>query len=317
MIRKLMLMVGLALALAGTAAQAQTCNVSVSNLTFGNVDVLSGSAVDTSASVSISCTGLLLTSVRLCLAINAGTGGADSSGRYMLNGANSLRYQLYQDSARTTIWGSTTWGFPGNPEQIDLALGLSGSASTTTTIYGRVFGAQSTAPAGSYSSSFSGSQLSFAYATLALFNCNNIVLLPPQFASASFAVSASVVSNCLVNAQNINFGSQGSLSANVDATGQVSATCTPQTNYSVSLSNGNTGTAPTARQMSMGAAAVTYGLYLDAARSQAWGSTIGTNTTAGTGTGSAQNYTVYGRVPSQATPAAGTYTDTIVVTLTY
>jgi spore coat protein U-like protein len=30
-----------------------------------------------------------------------------------------------------------------------------------------------------------------------------------------------------------------------------------------------------------------------------------------------QNLTVYGRVPSQGTPSAGTYNDTITVTVTY
>jgi len=130
-------------------------------------------------------------------------------------------------------------------------------------------------------------------------------------------VSASVVSNCLLSAQNINFGSQGSLRANVDSTGQITATCTPQTTYSIGLSNGNTGISPAARKMTLSAAFVTYGLYQDAARSQVWGSTSGTNTVAGTGLGSALNYTVYGRVPAQATPGAGTYTDTVVATVTY
>ena len=57
--------------------------------------------------------------------------------------------------------------------------------------------------------------------------------------------------------------------------------------------------------------------YRDLARTLPWGSTIGTNTVAGTGTGSAQAYTAYGHVPAQATPSAQTYTDTIVVTVTY
>ncbi|MCE3520182.1 spore coat protein U domain-containing protein, partial [Escherichia coli] len=35
------------------------------------------------------------------------------------------------------------------------------------------------------------------------------------------------------------------------------------------------------------------------------------------GSGAAQPYTVYGRVPVQTTPAPGTYTDTITVTVTY
>jgi spore coat protein U-like protein len=53
------------------------------------------------------------------------------------------------------------------------------------------------------------------------------------------------------------------------------------------------------------------------ARTLAWESTTGTNTAAGTGTGSGQALTIYGRVPVQTTPAQGTYTDTIIGTITY
>jgi len=38
---------------------------------------------------------------------------------------------------------------------------------------------------------------------------------------------------------------------------------------------------------------------------------------AGTGTGAAQNLTVYGRIPASQFPGAGSYSDTVVVTLTY
>ena len=60
-----------------------------------------------------------------------------------------------------------------------------------------------------------------------------------------------------------------------------------------------------------------YSLYQDSARTQNWGSSIGVDTVAGTGTGLTQSVSVYGRVAAQTTPAAGTYTDTIVVTVTY
>jgi len=58
-------------------------------------------------------------------------------------------------------------------------------------------------------------------------------------------------------------------------------------------------------------------LYSDSAHTQVWGNTIGTNTVTGTGTGTAQTLTVYGRVPQQSTPAAGTYTSTITATITF
>ena len=94
--------------------------------------------------------------------------------------------------------------------------------------------------------------------------------------------------------------------------------CTNGTPYTVGLDGGLSGaTNPTQRKMTQGTAFVLYGLYRDAARSQAFGNTIGTNTAAGTGTGLSQTLTVYGRVAPQATPAPGTYTDTITATLTY
>jgi spore coat protein U-like protein len=62
---------------------------------------------------------------------------------------------------------------------------------------------------------------------------------------------------------------------------------------------------------------INYALYRDSARTANWGNTVGTDTVSGTGTGANQSLTVYGRVPAQTTPVAGTYTDTIVVTVTY
>jgi spore coat protein U-like protein len=69
--------------------------------------------------------------------------------------------------------------------------------------------------------------------------------------------------------------------------------------------------------MANGAQTITYGLYQDSARSNAWGDTIGTNTESGTGTGSNQALTVYGRVGAQITSSPGSYSDAVVVTVTY
>jgi len=69
--------------------------------------------------------------------------------------------------------------------------------------------------------------------------------------------------------------------------------------------------------MSFSSANLTYGLYRDAARTLPWGSTVGTNTTSGTGTGVTQTQTVYGRAAAQTTPPPGTYSDSVVVTVGY
>jgi len=98
----------------------------------------------------------------------------------------------------------------------------------------------------------------------------------------------------------------------------VTVQCTNSTAYSVALSGGNSGaTDPTQRKMSKASETITYGLYQNSARTQPWGSTSGVNTIGGTGSGSNQALTVYGRVTAQTTPSPGAYTDSVVVTVTY
>ena len=72
-----------------------------------------------------------------------------------------------------------------------------------------------------------------------------------------------------------------------------------------------------ARKLSSGGNTVSYTLYADAAHTTIWGNTPATDTVAGTGNGSSQSFTVYGRVPSQGAPAPGNYSDTITVTVMY
>ncbi|GLS39220.1 hypothetical protein GCM10010869_48170 [Mesorhizobium tianshanense] len=304
--------------LVSAQAQAQSCSFSVSNANFGSVDTLSGAAADTTATVNISCNaGLTGLNFRVCLNLNAGTGGATSGIRHMRNATNAaLNYNFYQEAARTTPWGSREQPDLGSPVAVNLtALPLT-TAMATRTIYARVFGSQQSATADLYTSTFSGSQVNFNWTTYLLTApaCGSVTQNPTQ---PSFTAQANVVNNCNVTAQNIDFGSHGVLDAAADAAGGIDVTCTPGTTYNVGLNNGLSGTSPTARRMTLGGQAVTYGLYKDAARSQPWGGTIGADTVAGTGAGATQNLPVYGRVPAQSTPSPGTYTDTVVVTVTY
>ena len=116
----------------------------------------------------------------------------------------------------------------------------------------------------------------------------------------------------------IAFGTQRVLSANTDATGSLAVQCTDSTPYAVSLDAGAGAGATTGlRKMTSGATTVDYALYRDSSRTLAWGNTQGTDTVAGTGNGGNQTLTVYGRVPSQASPAPGSYADTVNVTVTY
>lgn len=296
-------------------AWSQSCSFGLSPMSFGLMDTLSGTATTSTATMSVSCSGTPLARILICPNLGAGSGGATAAARRMLSGASVLNYQLYSDSARSVIWGAYSWPYPARAPAFALTLGALGTGSGTATIYGTVMGGQSTAAPGSYLSTFSAADVEIRYRYTTTSSCTTAV---GSIARPSLNVTASVAANCMVATQNVDFGTTGVLSSNIDATGQATVTCTPATAYTVSLSNGMSGTSPTNRRMTLGSAAVVYGLYKDAGRSQPWGdaATAG-STVAGTGTGAAQGYTVYGRVPPQTTPTPGTYSDTVVVTVTY
>ncbi len=117
----------------------------------------------------------------------------------------------------------------------------------------------------------------------------------------------------------LNFGPHGVIDANVDQDSTIGVQCTTGQTYDVGLGIGTGAGATTASRKMTGpaAAVVNYTLYRDPARTLLWGTTIPTDTVSGTGNGSVQNIPVYGRVPPQTTPAAGLYTDTVQITVTY
>lgn len=129
-------------ALCGLSSAANaSCSASTVGVNFGVYDSQSGVPDDSTGTVNISCSGegfFLFPTVSL---------GAGSSGTYasrrMRNGANNLQYNLYTDSARSTVWGN---GSGGSSTQTMLVLFGNGSR----TIYGRIPTGQSV-NAGTYS----------------------------------------------------------------------------------------------------------------------------------------------------------------------
>jgi spore coat protein U-like protein len=294
-------------------AHAATCSFTVTTVAFGSVDVTANAAVDTTATLSVTCSGIALTSVQVCVNFGAGSGGATTAAnRFMLSGANQLRYSLYSDAARTAVWGSDLWpGAGAGSVSITVPL-LLGTNTVTRTVYGRVFSGQQTVPAGSYLSSFSSTDAEIKYGAVAL-GCNTL----PDTATTTFNVTATVLTTCTVAANNLNFGTVGVLTANTDATTTLQPKCTSGTPYNIGLDKGVNGGSVTTRQMKAGSALINYSLFSNSGRTTNWGNTVGTDTVSGTGIGTAQSLNVYGRIPPQATPSPATYNDTIVVTLTY
>lgn len=136
-------------------------------------------------------------------------------------------------------------------------------------------------------------------------------------ATATMGVSATVQATCLISTTNLAFGTYTGIA--VSSTSSVSVTCTNSTTYNVGLNPGlASGATVTTRKMTgPSSSLLAYSLYSDAARSTNWGQTVGTDTIAGTGNGSAQALTVYGQLPAAQYVTPGAYSDTITATVTY
>lgn len=293
-----------------TPASAQTCTFTAGTLNFGSPQLSGGGAIDATATIQASCSGGSSRTIYVCANMGEGGGGGDSTGsRRMRFGTQTLNYQIYSNSGRTTVWGSSLWPNAPTPPKFSVPRG----GSTTMTLYGRILANQRGTEAGLYTSNFSGNHFDFR------------VGKSTQSCSSSYGNSAAnqPVLDVLVNVQpgctmaitDIDFGARGLLDTAVVANGAVRLTCASGTSYFVDLVVPSGETAAS-RLMYKGGDTIAYGLYKDAAFSQPWGDT-GSQRLSATSAGALQTFTVYGRVPAQTVPATGEYTDTVIVNVTY
>lgn len=306
--------------LGATSVAHAACTATAPSVTFGNYSPVSGNAVDVSGTITVNCTGIAVaTRVRACINIGTGSAGTSVSPRILANGAQQLQFNIYSDSY-TTPWGArSTAGFA--PIMLDFPV-LLGNGTASTAYFARLFANQSTAVAGSYTSTFSGLNAEVTYLEYGVAvpapACSTLASPSTPIA---FTASATVVNDCVISANTLDFGTSGVLRTAIDANGSLSVRCTLNAPYSIALNAGTgSGASVATRRMtrSGGTQTVNYQLFRNAARTELWGDgTNGTLTVSGTGTGIAQTINLYGRVPAQTTPQAGTYVDTVTVTITY
>ena len=124
-----------------SATVASNCTITGGALAFGSYDPLvtnASDAKDGSGTFTVACT-----KGAVGVTIDLGQGQNYAGGRRMIAGSDAVTYQLYSDSGRTTVWGSTSGGST-------LAVSAPTSkAPVTYTVYGRITGGQDV-PAGSY-----------------------------------------------------------------------------------------------------------------------------------------------------------------------
>lgn len=296
-------------------AQAQTCSATVSSIDFGSPSLLTSGPVDVTGTVTITCTSIpLLSVVKVCPGIGAGSGGTDGSGRLMTGTGGALRYQLYQDAARSVAWGSLDNPVLGSVPAIIISNLINGAGSATRTIYARLFGGQATTVPGAYRSSFIGNATLFSYGAELLGTSTNCTgFAGTASVRPTFEVTAAPAKGCTVTATALTFPETGVLSGAVTAQSGLTLTCTNQTPYALRLDAGRNADASGGRRMRGASGSfITYALFRDAALSSSWDSGLSAS-----GTGLAQALAIHGRVPAQQTPAPGLYTDTVVVSVTY
>lgn len=139
-----------------------------------------------------------------------------------------------------------------------------------------------------------------------------------QSRQANLKVTATVVANCLVTTTDVAFGNYDPVGANAstpaDATGTIELICSQGTVASLSIDAGQNAQGSTRRMAGPGAARLSYELYQEATRSTIW---AGSSAISAAPSTAARRYTVYGRVPQAQDQPAGSYVDTIVVTVSF
>lgn len=141
--------------------------------------------------------------------------------------------------------------------------------------------------------------------------------------TGSLAVSATVVTNCLLTSATMNFGTFTPGTGDRNANGAVEIRCTDGLSYTVGLGTGlAAGATELNRSMRSGLVLLSYQLFRNAARTLNWGETRVADRVTGVGGGLGVNrlHRIFGRIPdagSNRLAIAGGYTDTVLVTITY
>ena len=141
-------------------------------------------------------------------------------------------------------------------------------------------------------------------------------------ASDNMAVSTTVAMSCTISAGALTFSAYDPTSAsNSDATATIQSSCTSGGSVVITMGQGGNADASSTdsvpvRRMNGSGGNLGYAVYTDTDRMAVWGNTTGTGN-AYTASGGLDNIIVYGRIPGSQAVGAGSFSDSVAVTLTY
>ncbi|WP_449593825.1 Csu type fimbrial protein [Polaromonas sp.] len=313
---------------------AVNCTASMTDVSFGSVDLVAGVGLTSRGTLDYTCTNdaSSATNVRVCFNIGDGN---ESLGffnpRRMKSGTSILQFQIFH-TAGSIVWGSTGNGTVPLPFTDTFLIsrrsnGVNGSVSRSTTMTGQLLSGQGAAPVGSYQDFFSAAgghtSISWSSGSSAPSNCTGTTS-----GAFPFTVKAAVIKSCTVTAgtaSNIQIGPVGGVAANAGSnsgSNSIGVTCSGGAPYYIGLSpsNGNTAGAGILSGTGANTDKVPYQLRSVSTSGPIWGNTATATTVgngvAGTGTGAAQSVPVFAVAPS-ANFTPDNYTDTVTVIVNY
>ncbi len=136
-------------------------------------------------------------------------------------------------------------------------------------------------------------------------------------ATGTLTVTAAIGTTCSVNNTGINFGTVVTTAATTTS-GNVSVNCSNGLVFSLDLDNGVQPSGTANRQLANGANRLGYNIYTTNTFTQVWGSAMtGGTSQSFTGTGANQSISAFVKIPIQAAPPTGIYTDTVTVSAVF
>ncbi len=284
---KLALLLMFLVAGSGYKSWAASCQISAVAVNFGTY---TGALSRPGASqMTVNCTSG--TDYDVGLSAGSGSGASVTTRKMTSSASGTLNYQLFQNAARTVNWGNTAG--------TDSVSGTGTGAAQTLNVYPQAAANQAVAP-GTYTDTIA------------------VTLSGSQSKTTSFTVTATVSSNCTLSVASVSFGNYTGARSQPGAT-PITLNCTSTVTFNIGLDAGQgSGATTTTRKMtSKASGTLNYQLFQDSARTTNWGNTVGTDTVSGTGTGASQTVNIYPSAPAGQSAAPGTYSDTVIATLTY
>ena len=272
------------------------------------------------ANAGVACGGSLLTVLGASGYINAVV--STTNGSKLKNAAgDTIPYQIFADQNYTyQITPGTALNYY-NATILNL-LGLTGSNNVPLPMYFRTVTGALNLSSGTYTDTVT---VNWSWSICTVVSLGSLCIGPVNTGSTSSIVNISlqIGNDCTINAPNISFGTAPLVSAFSPVTQTISVQCTKGTSYTVGLSDGSNASSGQ-RRMANGGNYINYEIYQGASGTTRWGSTAGQTRASGSadvnpgaGTGNSTQGFVYNSkvLSGQTTPPAGTYTDTVVISV--